>query len=381
MTAPRPPGHQPAVPAEKRQRARHPLVAALVLSLLLGAVVWTTQGSDSVSTPVVTFGLVADAQFADAQPAKSVLGVWRYYNQSLSMLVAAASHFKGTTAWVVHLGDLVDGKAAAGEAGAPALLDAAQQALAEARVPVHYLLGNHELYVASRAELLQRYGIVPAEVGHRDGGGDHSYYSVSVPGAGVRLVFIDTYDVSVIGRPASDARVAAAKEQLLKHNPAYNASGGTSSGNDPSGLRGLARTWVALNGGVGKQQLKWLAAQLAEARGMGQRVLVFSHIALHPRAQSARCAGMCIVWDWEEVMAVLRPYGGTIAACFAGHDHSGGYARDSGIHFVTVQGIIESRRGGAAFAEVALYPDRLVVRGHGRVTSRHLRLRALPPRA
>jgi manganese-dependent ADP-ribose/CDP-alcohol diphosphatase len=307
-----------------------------------------------------------------------VLGVWRYYNQSLSMLAAAASHFRGTTTLVVHLGDLVDGKAASGVAGASALMDAAQQALSQAG-RVHYLLGNHELYVASRAALLQRYGIVPAEVGHR--GDDHSYYSVSVPGAGVRLVFVDSYDVALIGRPASDARVIAAKEQLLAHNPAYNASGGTSSGNDPSGLRGLARSWVALNGGVGHQQLAWLKAQLAEARGQGQRVLVFSHIALHPRAQSARCAGMCVVWDFEEVMAVLRPYGDTIAACFAGHDHSGGYARDSGIHFVTVEGIIESRWGGEAFAEVALYSNKLVVRGHGRVTSRHLRLKALPVRA
>lgn len=371
---------QPAVPAEKRQRPRHSLtVPALVLAALLAAAVLWTRGS-GVSPPVLKFGLVADAQYADAQPAKSVLGVWRYYNQSLAMLADAARHFQAVgDAFVVHLGDLVDGKAAAGQAGAPALLDAAQQAL-KAGLPVHLLLGNHELYVQTRAALLKRYGIVPAELPHR-GGGDHSYYSVTVSG-GVRLLFVDTYDISILGgRPPSDARVAAAKELLLRNNPAYNASGGTSSGNDPTGLRWLARSWVALNGGVGPQQLTWLAAQLAEARAQGQRVLVFSHIALHPRAQSARCAGMCVVWDWEEVLAVLRPYGDIIAACFAGHDHSGGYARDSGIHYITVQGIIETGLGGAAYAQVALYPDRLVVRGHGRVTSRNLKIGRMPPLA
>jgi manganese-dependent ADP-ribose/CDP-alcohol diphosphatase len=109
--------------------------------------------------------------------------------------------------------------------------------------------------------------------------------------------------------------------------------------------------------------------------------LVFSHVPLHPGVTSRACGGMCLSWDYGEALAVLRKHPGTVAACFAGHDHDGGYARDrrSGIHFVTLQGVIETPRGGTSAATLRLFERRLRLEGQGRMASRDLALPPLPP--
>lgn len=357
---------------------KHSLIALAVLLLSAWCVLRGAPSAHSSRVPLVTFGVVADAQYADAEPAISAFGIKRHYRESLAMLAEAGTHFADRLhAFVVHLGDLVDGRAAKVDSGVDAQMDAALKQLLPASSKRYHVLGNHEFYVGlSRSQLLYKYGIIPDA--RATNSTDHSYFTVR-PAAGVRAIFLDTFDISILGRNRSDARAAAAHQLLLRHNPLYNASGGASSGNDPSGLRGLERSWVALNGGLGDAQLSWLADQLADARAAGDRVLIFSHIALHPGAQSLLCGGMCVVWNHEQVLDVLRPYGDNVAACFAGHDHSGGYARDaqSGLSFITVQGIIETKPKGHAYADVTLFPDRLVVEGYGRVTSRKLRLKPL----
>lgn len=59
-----------------------------------------------------------------------------------------------------------------------------------------------------------------------------------------------------------------------------------------------------------------------------------------------------------------------VRAFFSGHDHFGGYARDmSGVHFVTLQGVIETALNDVAFATVEVYGDRALVNGKGRQAS------------
>jgi len=191
---------------------------------------------------------------------------------------------------------------------------------------------------------------------------------------GVRLLLLDSYAVSALGRNESDAaRVQA--EALLASRRA-GATG--TSPNDPSGLVGLERRWVALGGGLGAPQLAWLRQQLRASAAAGERVIIASHVPLHPGAQSSQCAGMCVAWDYQAALDVLSETRGTVAACFAGHDHAGGYAQEGGVHFVTLQGVIETPPGGVAFAEAQLFEQELVIHGHGRVESRRLRLPPLP---
>lgn len=63
--------------------------------------------------------------------------------------------------------------------------------------------------------------------------------------------------------------------------------------------------------------------------------------------------------------------------CFlAGHDHDGGYCVDStGIHHLTVEGVIETPPDCDAFGTVYVYEDKMILRGNGRVKNRVLMYR------
>lgn len=61
--------------------------------------------------------------------------------------------------------------------------------------------------------------------------------------------------------------------------------------------------------------------------------------------------------------------------CFlAGHDHDGGYCLDpeTGVHHVTLEGVIETAPESDAFGTVYVYEDRMVLKGRGRVQDRTL---------
>ena len=58
----------------------------------------------------------------------------------------------------------------------------------------------------------------------------------------------------------------------------------------------------------------------------------------------------------------------------AGHDHTGGYARAGGVHFLTLEAIVEAPSGSNAFAVLDFHEDKIVVRGFGSATSRVLDL-------
>lgn len=57
----------------------------------------------------------------------------------------------------------------------------------------------------------------------------------------------------------------------------------------------------------------------------------------------------------------------------AGHDHDGGYHRDdSGVHYLTLEGVIETPPGSDAFGTVSVYEDRMFLKGYGRMSDRIL---------
>jgi manganese-dependent ADP-ribose/CDP-alcohol diphosphatase len=349
----------------------------------------------SPEAPLLTLGVLSDAHYADVADALSAWGVRRHYRASLDVVRQAVADWArvptsdGGVAAVVHLGDAVDGKARGAPGGAAAAFDAVTGALGALGRPVYYLLGNHAFYSAARPELLRRYNIPTAAaaampststseeaLGVLSAGGNGSAYFAVRPAKGVRLLFLDSYAESTIGWPEGDARREGAQALLSAHNPAPPGNGQK----DPGKLKGAQRRWVSLGGALGGRQLAWLDAQLADAAALRERALVFSHVPLHPGATSAWCGGMCLAWDYDAALAVLRSHGATVGACFAGHDHSGGGATDraSGIHFVTLQGIIETPQGRVSYGQVVLTRTRLLLRGEGRMASRDLALRPLP---
>ncbi len=139
------------------------------------------------------------------------------------------------------------------------------------------------------------------------------------------------------------------------------------------------------------------------------QVLVASH---HPLCFGSAPAAH-LAWDWQDTCELLLGSRAFVAA-LAGHSHQGGYACIHGRHFVTLEAILEGGRawllaGRAqlllfccraralravhaerahncrpfplaappkenAYGFLSLFPDRIEIEGHGRLTTRVLQL-------
>jgi len=265
---------------------------------------------------------------------------------------------------VLGLGDIVNGnredpaRNPSDLEAVAAILDQLPSSLA---VRAH-ILGNHCLDLPREA-VLARLGFPLA------GGGDGSraaFYAIPIA-PGWRLVALDTTEMS--GH-------TQAGEGAVEEAAAYVAAHPLSEA-DPQ-----MSPW---NGGPGAAQTAWLAAQLADAAAKGERVVVAGHHQAGPGAAVRRSHA---AWNWREVAAVVT--GGRLQAgketegggpapspavlYLAGHDHLGGYAHAGGVHWVTVEAMVEAPRGGNAYAVLEFYGDRVEVKGRGSVTSRVLKL-------
>jgi hypothetical protein len=127
-----------------------------------------------------------------------------------------------------------------------------------------------------------------------------------------------------------------------------------------SGARN-AQSW---NGGLGREQIRWLESRLKAADRAGERVIVFCHFPVFPEDAHN-------LWNHQEAVNVLSSHKSTVAY-LAGHNHAGHYAQKDGIHFLTVQGMVDTA-DQTAYAVAEVYPDRIEICGVGRVPNRTLR--------
>ncbi|CAM9388231.1 unnamed protein product [Discosporangium mesarthrocarpum] len=303
----------------------------------------------STSPLLFKFGIVADIQYADVNDGRGFSGRARYYRNSLVSLAKTVNTWNRVGAeFGVHLGDIIDGCCPR---------DLSDGALQEVTAildlwprRMHHLVGNHCLYNHSRETLTTRLGMASPEE-------SCAYYDYTHKG--VRFVALDGYDISVDGWPPGHPKRKAAQKILDKHNPNENQ-------NDPSGLDGLSRRFVRFNGAVGSRQMAWLEEVLADARGAGQKVIVFSHEPVHPRVSNP----VCLLWNYAEVLNLLNEHSDVVVACFAGHAHQGGYVYDKRIHHRVVEAMVEAAPDmGGTHAVVEVYSDRLVLNGDGAVRS------------
>lgn len=299
------------------------------------------------------FGAIADVQYYDADDGFSFDGkTRRHYRGALQVLKRAAAHFSaaadGPLAFAVNLGDLIDGhNKRAGQT--QTAFAAVNEHIQACQVPRWlHMIGNHDLYNFSRAELGEKLQALGPE-------GASAYYAWQ-PCAGVRVLVLDPYHFSVMW-PEETPNFQQARHLLSTHNPNDTLHDGSDWF---KGLEGAARRYVPYNGALGSDQLAWLAEQLAAAAAAAERVLIFTHVPLHPAASNC---GYTIAYDYEEVLAVLRAApAGTVAGVFAGHDHQGGYHRDEhGFHHITFKSPLNRGDAADCFGQVALFADRLEV--------------------
>ncbi len=283
----------------------------------------TAQGQE---TPLVRFGVIADPQYAPVAPRGT-----RYYANSLWKLSdAVAALNEAELDFVVTLGDMIDRHVESYLHILPIYQ--------ELRHDNWFVLGNHEYSVAS-----DYIAAVPSYLGMNE-----RYYERQVNG--VRFLVLDGNDLSLFANPTGTPR----HEPSLAMYEALVAGGAVN-----------AQTW---NGGLSDEQLGWLEARLAAAAEAGAPVIVLGHYPLWPEDQHN-------LWNFEEVTGLLARHRGVVAY-LNGHNHAGHYGTRDGIHYVTLEGMVETP-AETAYAVVEVYPDRLAIDGVGRVTDRELPLPAL----
>ncbi len=274
----------------------------------------------------VTFGVLADVQFA-AGPASGS----RYYDRSWLKLRQALEAFEGRgVRFVVHLGDLIDHDAAS--------YDVILPAFAHAPAPVRFVLGNHDFDIAPelRAGLLARLGI------------GRGYYAFS---EGEWRFIVLNGDELGFNFPKDEALTAESTEMFA----ALAAAG-----------RPNATQW---NGGVGRNQLAFLEAELRAADRAGRPAAVFCHFPVFPPAGHN-------LWNDEAVVALLGKHP-SAKAFFSGHNHAGDEAVKDGVAYLTFAGLVETP-DSLAGAVVTLARDRMRVDGFGREPDRTVPLRRSP---
>jgi hypothetical protein len=277
--------------------------------------------------PVLSFGVIADVQYNDADPRWS-----RYFRESLEKLnkcVAQINLLKPD--FTIQLGDLIEGSFGNYDVVLPVLEKLAK--------PRYHVLGNHDVDVApaNKDKVFLKLGL------HRLGDGQGCY---DFGHAGWRFIVLNGNDISLLAHAPETAQWKAAESLFIKlqRQGAQNA-----------------QVW---NGALGREQMTWLRQTLARASAAGERTIVFCHYPVYP-------AGPHTLWNDLEVIHILEGYR-TVVAYLNGHNHEGNYALKKGIHYLTFQGMVETKQ--TAYALVEVYPNRLRVTGFGRERNRVLEI-------
>lgn len=93
------------------------------------------------------------------------------------------------------------------------------------------------------------------------------------------------------------------------------------------------------------------------------------HLPVHPDSTDPNC----LVWNFDQLLTIIRSHS-SVVCYMSGHDHEGGYHLDqeTGVHHVTLEGVIETPPDSNAFGTVSVYDDRMVLKGNGRIPDRVL---------
>ncbi|XP_054591896.2 manganese-dependent ADP-ribose/CDP-alcohol diphosphatase [Nothobranchius furzeri] len=312
--------------------------------------------------PLFTFGVIADVQYADVDDGYNYSRTRkRYYRSSLELLRKAQKRWSESAAkpeFILQLGDIIDGLNQSRGASELALNTVLRE-FGSSPGEVHHVWGNHEFYNFSRSALLSS-RLNSSSLADCSPTGTPArpdiYAYQFCPFPGFRFVVMDAYDISLLGRPESTEQYRSALDQLKLYNNNEDL-------NCPPELEDFSR-FTMFNGGFSRDQMEWLESVLTSADENQDRVTIVSHLPVHPSATD----WVCLAWNFEELLAAIRSHS-SVVCYMAGHTHTGGYYYDkeSGVHHLTLDGVIETPPDTDAFATVSVYTDRMVLKGYGMV--------------
>lgn len=271
--------------------------------------------------PLFKIGIVTDIHHADKDTR-----IGRFYRKSAGKLAQAIDEFnREGVDMMISLGDLVDN-----DIRNYSVIDSVFNTF---NGPVWKVLGNHDFIVPYSAE---RQDSIFKVMGIED-----RYRSIRKKG--VRLLLLDGTDVAVFSHP----------EGSQEHADAVRTLDSLKQAGSPNNRK--------YNGGIGKKQMDWIRYELERAAVNEDNVICFCHMPMMP------LGGQYTLFNSPEVTQTLSgsPYA---KAVITGHHHPGGYEMKDGIHYLSLQGMVQGEQNSYVIAEI--YKDKIVIKGHGREESR-----------
>ena len=276
--------------------------------------------------PLFKIGIVTDIHHADKDPK-----IGRFYRQSAGKLAQAIEEFnREGVDMMISLGDLVDN-----DIRNYSVIDSVFRTF---NGPVWKVLGNHDFiapYSAERQDSI--FKIMGIEERYR-----------SIRKKGVRLLLLDGTDVAVFSHP----------EGSKEHADAVMTLDSLKKAGSPNNRK--------YNGGIGKKQMEWIRYELERAAVNEDNVICFCHMPMMP------LGGQYTLFNSPELTRTLSasPYA---KAVITGHHHPGSYDINDGIHYLSIQGMVQGEQNSFVIAEI--YKDRIVIKGHGREESRTMKFK------
>ena len=308
---------------------------------------------------VTKLGVIADIQYCDEDDGLNYDGrEFRRYRETLNVARRAARSFQNhEVSAVIQLGDAIDRKSKDtycrdfNDVLCPILsipppynLNITSSLLPKS-IPRLDVMGNHELYCATREQLK----LMLNDYNHQM---DLLCYSKEIAHGKWRLITLDSFAVSVLGfsqyqilSPEREKRYAYAKDILRQNNP--TALDDNQHWAKP--LEGKER-FKSCNGGIGKAQLQWLERELKDAWDKKQFVVIFSHIPISGFKRSVQS----LHWDANDLLKLIQDNGSHIVACFGGHRHDFSHQKRDELgtftHHVDIPSPLLAPVGGEAHA-------------------------------
>uniref|UniRef100_UPI0032167C7D metallophosphoesterase n=1 Tax=uncultured Draconibacterium sp. TaxID=1573823 RepID=UPI0032167C7D len=278
-------------------------------------------GAFSQTNPIIKIGLVADPQYADKPTAGK-----RYYKESLTKLAEAIDTFNfHKVDFIQNLGDIIDSDWESYNSILP-VYDKLNPGIKN-----HQLLGNHDFSIDSTHlnDLLEKLSM------------PHYFYSYSEKGW--RFIVLDATDYSYFSN-------------VLHNHDSSQVDFYYNNTKDKSNKQ----SW---NGAIGPEQQNWLKQELESAKLMNQKVILFSHLPIQPEKNAHN------LWNDYEIVRILETCR-NVVAFINGHNHSGAYTHQNGIHYITLTGMVDTKNNSYGMLEI--YRDSLILKGYGNQKTLHL---------
>lgn len=260
--------------------------------------------------PELTFGVIADPQYADADTRGS-----RFYRNSLAKLTNAVKELnKHSLDFTVTLGDVIDKDLKS--------FDAIMPIYANANMPLNFVLGNHDFTVADedKSKVLSKIGL------------EDSYYLENY--TNWCFIYLDGNAVSTYRYPKNSEETKSARKLRESFKKAPKAP---------------------YAGWLGDTQVQWLKEELAKAAKANKRVIVFNHFPIFPTGDGYN------LWNDSTLVDLLTSHK-HVVAYMNGHQHKGNYAVHKGCHFVNFKGMVETEKA-TPYAIVKCFADRIEIDG------------------